>query len=329
MDMERALRILENDFVQLDDAHDSPEVAVARRLHPGLPDVLRQLMMSHPDFLSRLVDSAQHFEQIEFLETCTELLPADPSERMTYTVKLADGAVRTFLSPFTGVVTELESIDERTLVPVRSVRLPRYYHLGQRLLLVTKLYSAAGRAITSSLASKFMPTILDEIKNLHPSEIWKIFVAFGRGPSLAWRQWQLQLDSIALHELSTRNDIESWTTLLDILLCIKRTTGVPEDYRTGLIGQLKSRVDDFLGYAHDALTAGTYNPEFGMPHELERLSELCTQFGLLSDISEDVKTTAEKIADAMKSRSRPTVTPASGDHLRIADKLRIRSVFDE
>jgi hypothetical protein len=329
MDMERALRILENDLIQLDDAYDSPEVAVARRLHPGLPDALGQLMASHPDFLSRLVDSAQYFEQIEFLETCTELLPADANERIAYMGKLADGAVRTFLSPFTGLVTELESVDERTLAPVRSVRLPRYYHLGQRLLLLTKLHSAAGRAITSSLASKFMPTILDELKNLHPSEIWKIFVALGRGPSLAWRPWQLQLDSIALHELSTRNDIESWIALLDILLCIRRTTGVSEDYRSSLIGQLKSNIDDFLMYADGALTTGTYNPDFGMPHELERLGELCTQFGLLSDISEDVRATAEKIVDTMESRSRPRINLAIGDHLRIADNLRTRSVFDE
>jgi len=135
----------------------------------------------------------------------------------------------------------------RRLVPARSVRLPRYYHLGRRLLLVTELHSAAGRAITSSLASKFMPTILDELKNLHPSEILKILVALHCRPSLAWQSWQLQLDSIALYELSTRNDIESWIALLDILLLIKATTGVSEDYRSSLIEQLKSRIDDFLG----------------------------------------------------------------------------------
>ena len=329
MDMERALRVLENDLIQLDDAHDSPEVAVAGRLHPGLPDVLRQLMASHADFLHRLVDSAQYFEQIEFLETCKELLPADASERMAYTDKLADGAVRTFLSPFTGLVTEWGRVDERTLAPVRSVRLPRYYHLGQRLLLVTKLHSAAGRSITSSLASKFMPTILDELKNLHPSEIWKLFEALVRWPSLVWRPWRLQLDSIALHELSTRNDIESWMALLDVLLCVEGTTEVSEDYRGSLIRQLKSRVNDFLGYADDALTGGTYDPDFGMPHELQRLSELCTQFGLLSDISQDIRVVAHKIIDTMESRPWPGINLTSGDHLRIADDLRTRSVFDE
>ena len=330
MDMERAIRILENDLIQLDDTYDSPEVAIARRLHPGVPDALWQLIGSHPDFLFRLVDSAQYFEQIEFLETCMELLPADASsERIAYMGKLADGAARTFLSPFTGLVTEFERIDEKTLVPVRSVRLPRYYHLGQRLLLVSKLYSVAGRAITSSFAGKIMPTILDELKNLHPSEIWKIFVALGRWPNLVWRPWQLQLDTMALHELDMRNDIESWVALLDILLCIEGTTGVPEDYRNHLIGQLKSKVSDFLSYANHTLTAGAYDPDFGMPHELVKLSELCSQFGLLSDLPEDLEATAKKIEDAMKSRSQPGITLTSDDHLKIVDNLRTQSVFDE
>jgi hypothetical protein len=237
--------------------------------------------------------------------------------------------MRTFLSPFTGLVTEFERIDERTLVPVRSVRLPRYYHLGQRLLLVSKLHSAAGRAITSSLAGRIMPTILGELKNLHPSEIWKIFVALGRWPSLAWRPWQLQLDTIALHELGTRNDIESWIALLDILLRIEGATGVPEDYLNHLIGQLKSKANDFLRYATHALTAGEYDADLGMPHELAKLGELSSQFDLLSDLPEDLKATAKKIEDAMKSRSQPRIALTSDDHLRIADNLRTQSVFDE
>ena len=134
---------------------------------------------------------------------------------------------------------------------------------------------------------------------------------------------------MALHELDMRNDIESWVALLDILLCIEGTTGVPEDYRNHLIGQLKSKVSDFLSYANHTLTAGAYDPDFGMPHELVKLSELCSQFGLLSDLPEDLEATAKKIEDAMKSRSQPGITLTSDDHLKIVDNLRTQSVFDE